>query len=123
MHISSQGLTWEAEEVEGDAPCSFVSLPVEGVTGVGGALKFRMGKGIEFKYHRHRDWVAVTILSGKVRVAPPGGAEPSVYEAGDVYLVEPGSLHQETMLEDTEVVVVHGPGVTGEQFDIHTTDV
>ena len=123
MHISSQGLTWEDEEVEGGAACSFVSLPLGKLTDVGGAYKFRMGKGLEFKYHRHADWVAVTILSGKVRVASPGEADPPVYEADDVYLVEPGTLHQETMLEDTEVVVIHGPGVTGERFEIHTVEV
>lgn len=122
MHVSEKEGTWESSEVEGGGTVSFVSVPVEGINGVGGAFKYRMSKGIEFKYHRHRDWVAVTVLSGKVCVAPPGDVEASIYETGNVYLVEPGSLHQETMLEDTEVVVVHGPGVTGEQFEIHTID-
>lgn len=31
MHLSSQGLAWEAEEVKGGAPCSFINIPVDRV--------------------------------------------------------------------------------------------
>ena len=128
MHISTQGRTWvtevwDSEDGAGGATASMMTLSVEGIEGLGEAGKYRLEKGFEFKSHRHRDWVVVTVVSGRVRVAPPGGGEPTVYEPGDVYLVKPGEVHRETMLEDTEVVVVNGPGVVGERYETHTVEV
>lgn len=132
MHISTQGRPWESEswapESDGNiessgATSSVIALPVEGIAGLGGAFKVRMDKGLEFETHQHGDWVVVTVLSGKVQVAHEGDAESCVFEAGDTYLVEPGSVHRETMLVNSEVIVVHGPGVVGERFSTRTVNV
>jgi len=128
MHVSTQERDWitkdwESEGAGRSATASSIYLPVEGIAGLGSVGKFRLEKGFEFKPHRHRDWVIVTVLSGRLKVATGGDAESCVYEAGEVYVAAPGELHRETMLEDTEVVVVTGPRVVGESYATHVIDV
>lgn len=123
MHLSTQGRTWDRKTVAGGATSSAMVLPIEGIDGLGGAGKFRMGKGFAFKPHRHGDWLVITVLSGRLEVLHEGDTAPCVYEAGDVYVVAPGAVHRETALADSEVVVVYGPGVRGEHYETHTVSV
>jgi len=122
MHISTKGHDWVTYNAGKGVSAEAMELSFGGIEGLGEAGKYRLKKGFEFKPHQHRDWVVVTVLSGRVRVTPPTGGEPTVYDPGDIYLVKPLEVHRETMLDDTEVVVVNGPGVAGEVYDTHIVE-
>lgn len=129
MHVSTQGCTWVTEtisESEGNADgatAKALLLPVEGIANLGATGWYELEKGFEYKTHRHRDWLVIAVVSGRLKVTTNSDTETCVYEAGDVYLVEPGAVHRETALEDTKVLIVSGPGTIGEQFQAHTVKV
>lgn len=127
MHKSTRGLEWEteeplAEDSRGNLPIGSKRLPVEEIDALGEVGKFRIEKGYEFSVHRHRDWGIVVVLRGSVQVTLPDEEKPTVYEAGDVYLVEPGTLHREIMLDDTEVVVIKGSHGIEDRFTTQMVD-
>ena len=125
MHVSTRDRNWatKSKHTKSDTTSGSIILPVDGIDGLGVAGKYRMPKGFEFKTHQHSDWVIITVLSGRVQVTHPVDDETiTVYEPGDVYVVEPGATHRETMLENTEVVVITGPGVVNEQYDTHIVE-
>ena len=128
MHESTQNQgwvtkSWHSQDDQCNAEAHMIQLPVEGVTGLGGVGKYKLGKGFEFKPHRHRDWVVVTVLKGRIKVATGGDTETCIYKAGDTYLAKPGELHRETMLEDSELVVVIGPLAVGQNYATTVVDV
>ena len=123
MHKSTRDTPYESGTIEGGAAYGRVQLAFTGTDAVGLVGKYRLGKGLEFAPHRHKDWLVVTVLSGRLRVSQRNGAEACTFGPGDTYLVEPGEVHTETALEDTEVVVINGPGVNDEQFVLRTVAV
>ena len=101
-----------------------IALGVDDIEELGEVGKYRMDKGFEFKMHQHKDWLVAIVISGQVKVQLKGEDEATVYGPGDVYVCEANHPpHRETMLEDTEVVVINGPRVVGEAYATHTVDV
>jgi quercetin dioxygenase-like cupin family protein len=101
-----------------------ITLGVDEIDALGEVGKYKMDKGFEFKPHSHGDWLAVIVLSGQVEVQLDGEDEATVYGPGEVYVVEANHVpHRETILEETEVVVINKPGVLGESYATHTVEV
>ena len=129
MHTSTLGRDWEtedgnSEDKEKPASTSMIALAVDEIAALGEVGKYKMDKGFEFKLHQHSDWLVVTVLSGRVKVQLKGEDEATIYGPGEVYVVEANHApHCETMLEDTEVVVIGGPGLLGERYETHMVDV
>jgi quercetin dioxygenase-like cupin family protein len=129
MHISTLDREWVSEEWDMENPkkgasAAMITLGVDHIAALGEVGKYKMDKGFEFKMHQHGDWLVVIVMSGRVEVQLKGEDESTIYGPGDVYVVEPHHVpHRETMLEDTEVVVINGPGVVGESYATHTVEV
>ena len=129
MHRSSKGRewiteVWDLEDKDLRASASMITLGVDDIAPLGEVGKYKMGKGFEFKMHQHSDWLVAIVISGQVKVQLKGEDEATIYGPGDVYVCEANHPpHRETMLEETEVVVINGPGVVGENYATHTVDV
>ena len=123
MHKSTRDQIYQFGEVEGGAKRGVMKLGFSKTDAVGVVASLKQGKGLHVPPHRHADWIAVTVVSGRVRVTQRNGSEECIYEAGDTYLVEPGDVHSETALEDTHVVVVAGPGVAKDKWSFTTITV
>jgi quercetin dioxygenase-like cupin family protein len=129
MHTSTLGRDWVTEDGNSEAKekpssASMITLAVDEIAALGEVGKYKVGKGFEFKPHQHGNWLVVTVLSGRVEVQLEGEDESTIYGPGEVYVVEANHApHRETMLEDTEVVVIGGPGLLGERYEAHTVDV
>ncbi len=122
FYKSTKDVPYEFVDIEGGGNYGAVRLSFAKTDAVGMVGKYKSSKGVQFTRHTHTDWVVLTVLSGKVQVSRRDGADIRVYYPGDTYLVEPGETHVETSLEDTEVVVVNGPGVNKEKFIMRTID-
>lgn len=65
------------------------------------------------------------IISGKIQISAYSVNEPSrteehIFEAGDLFVVEPYAMHDFFFLEDTQMVVVYDLGVeNGNKKDIY----
>ena len=104
-HLSVDFKADEAMEVEGGARGEMASISVGEYEGLASVGYFKMSKGFQYKPHRHKGWLIITILKGRLEVRTLGH-EDQIFQAGDTYLVEPRQCHTETALEDDTVVVV-----------------
>lgn len=123
MHKSTKDVPFEFFAIEGGGTYGVIQVSPEKTGALGMLGKYSMSKGVQFAPHRHKDWVVVTVISGKLQLAQRNQSETCTYLPGESYLVEPGAVHTETALEDTVVVVVNGPRVNSEQFAMRTVDV
>ena len=76
-------------------------------------------------YHKkNREYFFV--ISGKVQITAysvkePGEKEERVFEAGDLFLVEPYLMHSFVFLEDTQMTVIYDLGIESDgEKDIYT---
>lgn len=66
------------------------------------------------------------VISGKVQISAcsvknPEEKEEYVFEAGDLFLVEPYTMHSFDFLEDTQMTVIYDLGIeNGGEKDIYT---
>ena len=120
MHKSTKDVPFELFAIEGGGTYGVIQVRPEKTDALGMLGKYSMSKGVQFAPHRHKDWVAVTVISGKLQVSQRPHGETCIYLPGESYLVEPGDVHTETALEETVVVVVNGPRVNNEQFTMRT---
>ena len=116
MHKSTRGESYEFSEVGGGGRRGVINVGFSKTDAVGLVTSVKLSKGLQAMPHRHADWVVVTVISGAVKVTQNNGSEECVFEAGDTYLVEPGDVHTETAMEDTQVVVIAGPGVVHDKW-------
>lgn len=114
----------ETVEIEDGGRVESKLLTTDEFDGLHEAGYFRMSKGFQFKAHRHKGWLLVTILKGRMEVKTLGH-ETEIFEIGDTYLVEPKQCHTETALEDGTVVFVatHVPDVALDKYPVHTVEV
>lgn len=112
-----------AEEVEGGAKMEGSFLTLDEFDGLHEVGYFRISKGFQFKPHRHKGWLVITILKGALQVETLGH-EDQVFEAGDTYLYEPGQVHTETAVQDNTVVLVTmGSKDPDGAYTMHTVEV
>lgn len=125
--IRSMRLDFESEEtiaLEDGGRLELKQLTVDEFDGLHEAGYYRMSKGFQFKAHRHKGWLVITILNGRMEVKTLGH-ETEIFEVGDTYLVEPKQCHTETALEEDTVVLVtmHVPDVATDRYPVHTVEV
>ena len=121
-HLSADFESDHADEVEGGGKVEGSLLTVEEFDGLREVGYYRMSKGVQFKPHRHKDWLVITVLKGRLRVETLGH-EDEVFQPGDTYLVEPGHVHTETAVEDNTVVLVTQGSKDFSDFPMHTVEV
>lgn len=109
-------------EVEGGARIEAKIITFEEFSGLNSAGYYRMSKGLQFKAHRHKGWLLITILKGRLEVKTLGH-EDEIFEPGDTYLVEPDQCHTETALEDGTIVLVTQSIKDPDMYQIHTVEV
>ena len=109
-------------EIEGGARIEAKHITFEEFSGLNAAGYYRMSKGLQFKAHRHKGWLLITILKGRLEVKTLGH-ENETFEPGDTYLVEPDHCHTETALEDDTVVLVTQGIKDPDMYQIHTVEV
>ncbi len=66
----------------------------------------KVSKGFNYPSHGHQGWIIACVLKGRLQVKTEGHDKAEVFGPGDTYFVEPGSIHTETALEDSLVLVV-----------------
>lgn len=85
-------------------------------------------KGAKHGKHYQKNKEIFYVISGKLQICAysVNGAtrkEEYIFEAGDLFVVEPYTIHNFTFMEDTQIVAVYDIGVkNGSGTDIYTED-
>uniref|UniRef100_UPI003F49501A cupin domain-containing protein n=1 Tax=Cupriavidus yeoncheonensis TaxID=1462994 RepID=UPI003F49501A len=62
----------------------------------------KMHDGQDLGWHKHDSWVQVFVLSGKIYCS----LDNRTCGPGDFYFVEPGDVHLEKALEESQVMII-----------------